>query len=378
MDTSLAATPAMPLVTEPESTQTLEQLGLEPVNTQPAVQVHHIRFTGSANEYFRIWIVNVFLTVITLGIYNAWAKVRTRRYFYAHTILDGHPFEYHANPISILKGNLLIAGALGINSIAQQFFPLLAPFLALAMFIAFPYLIYLSLKFKAVNSSYRNLRFRFHGTKTESYVAYFWLALSAPFTLYLSVPYMMFKQKEYFFNNFSYGKAMFTFHGKVGRFYRVYLLAGLLLVVLGGIALAVLIPVFLEAGNGTFDENTFMWRFIPTYAFYLLAFILVQQAIYTQIMNYAWEQTYVHGKLRFKSNLKMGEMVWLRFTNLLAIVFTLGLLTPWARVRHAKHVLERLTVMSKGDLEDFSAATAGEINSFGDAATDTFDIDLGL
>jgi uncharacterized membrane protein YjgN (DUF898 family) len=357
----------------------LEQHSLEqPINTQPATQVHRLRFTGSANEYFRIWIVNVFLTVITLGIYNAWAKVRTRRYFYAHTNLDGHPFEYHANPISILKGNLLIGGALLLNSVAQQFFPLLAPFLGLAMFIAFPYLIFLSLKFKAVNSSYRNLRFRFHGTKTESYVAYFWLALAAPFTLYLVVPYMMFKQKEYFFNNFSFGKSMFTFHGKVGRFYRVYLPAGLLIAVIGGIAFAIMLSGVTAARSGQFDQNAFMLRLIPTYGFMILAFTLIQQAIYALIMNYTWEQTYVSGKLRFKSSLKVGELVWLRFTNLLAIVLTLGLLTPWAKVRHAKYVLEHLTVISKGGLEDFAAAPTGEANSFGDAATDAFDIDLGL
>ncbi len=38
-------------------------------------------FTGDGREYFRIWIVNVSLTVITLGIYSAWAKVRRMRYF---------------------------------------------------------------------------------------------------------------------------------------------------------------------------------------------------------------------------------------------------------------------------------------------------------
>ena len=75
---------------------------------EPAVQTHQFEFTGTANEYFRIWIVNVFLSVITLGIYSAWAKVRTRQYFYANTKLDGHPFEYLGNPIAILKGNLVV------------------------------------------------------------------------------------------------------------------------------------------------------------------------------------------------------------------------------------------------------------------------------
>ncbi len=35
-----------------------------------------LKFTGQQGEYFRIWIVNVCLSVITLGIYSAWAKVR--------------------------------------------------------------------------------------------------------------------------------------------------------------------------------------------------------------------------------------------------------------------------------------------------------------
>lgn len=35
-------------------------------------------FTGQAGEYFRIWIVNLCLTIVTLGIYLPWAIVRQR------------------------------------------------------------------------------------------------------------------------------------------------------------------------------------------------------------------------------------------------------------------------------------------------------------
>jgi uncharacterized membrane protein YjgN (DUF898 family) len=42
-------------------------------------------FTGGASEYFGIWIVNVLLSILTLGIYSAWAKVRNKRYFYGNT-----------------------------------------------------------------------------------------------------------------------------------------------------------------------------------------------------------------------------------------------------------------------------------------------------
>lgn len=41
-----------------------------------------IEFTGTAGEYFGIWIVNILLTIVTVGFYSAWAKVRRKRYFY--------------------------------------------------------------------------------------------------------------------------------------------------------------------------------------------------------------------------------------------------------------------------------------------------------
>ncbi|MED5348372.1 MAG: DUF898 family protein, partial [Pseudomonadota bacterium] len=47
------------------------------VTTQERFQFH-----GEGGEFFRIWIVNLVLSIVTLGIYSAWAKVRTKRYFY--------------------------------------------------------------------------------------------------------------------------------------------------------------------------------------------------------------------------------------------------------------------------------------------------------
>ena len=33
-----------------------------------------VEFNGQAFEYFKIWVVNIFLTIITLGIYSAWGE----------------------------------------------------------------------------------------------------------------------------------------------------------------------------------------------------------------------------------------------------------------------------------------------------------------
>lgn len=61
---------------------------------QVEVSATPFEFTGNGAEYFRIWIVNLVLTILTLGIYSAWAKVRHNRYFYGNTRMGVAAFEY--------------------------------------------------------------------------------------------------------------------------------------------------------------------------------------------------------------------------------------------------------------------------------------------
>ena len=64
-----------------------------------------ITFTGSGDEYFRIWIVNLLLMLVTLGFYLPWAKVRRLRYFYGNTLVDGSALDFQADPqLAALQG----------------------------------------------------------------------------------------------------------------------------------------------------------------------------------------------------------------------------------------------------------------------------------
>src|SRR5450631_3526359 len=64
-------------------------------------------FSGTGAEYFRIWVVNLLLTILTLGIYSAWAKVRRLQYFYRNTEMAGSSFDFHGSPTKILVGRLI-------------------------------------------------------------------------------------------------------------------------------------------------------------------------------------------------------------------------------------------------------------------------------
>ena len=78
--------------------------------TQSAYPPLPLRFTGRGGEYFGIWIVNLLLTILTVGIYSAWAKVRRIQYFYRHTELAHSSFDFHGSPIKILLGRFIALG----------------------------------------------------------------------------------------------------------------------------------------------------------------------------------------------------------------------------------------------------------------------------
>ncbi len=75
---------------------------------EPRAESLPVRFTASGSEYFRIWISNLLLTLLTLGLYLPWAKVRKPRYFYGNTWVGDHAFDFHGDPKRMLRGTLLV------------------------------------------------------------------------------------------------------------------------------------------------------------------------------------------------------------------------------------------------------------------------------
>ena len=125
----------------------------EAAQPQGAPAIHEVEFRGRGGEYFRIWIVNLALSVLTLGLYSAWAKVRTQRYFYGNTYLAGQSFEYHASPWRILVGRLIALALLLGYSASVVLVPLSFGLWLLILGAALPWLANASLRFDARNSS---------------------------------------------------------------------------------------------------------------------------------------------------------------------------------------------------------------------------------
>src|SRR5664279_1341733 len=133
-----------------------------------SVQVHRVDFTGLATEYFRVWIVSLCLSILTLGIYSAWGKVRKKRYLYAHTLFDGSAFAFTGRPVAILRGRIIAVALFGGLAVAGHFFPLLQIAFALLLLLVTPWIVVAGNRFNSHNSAYRNIRFGFDGRVGES------------------------------------------------------------------------------------------------------------------------------------------------------------------------------------------------------------------
>src|SRR5207342_148466 len=191
----------------------------------PRVERHRPHFSGRTGEYFGIWFVNLILSIVTLGIYSAWAKVRTERYFYGNTKLAGASFEYLASPIAILKGRLIayaLVLALGLSarfSLGTYFV------LILLVSVLMPMIIVLGLRFRARNSAWRGLSFRFDEELGAAYGPFMGWPILSGITLSLLYPFAKRRQHEFLVEGHKFGGEQFEYAGDVGKYYVPYAIA---------------------------------------------------------------------------------------------------------------------------------------------------------
>jgi len=63
-----------------------------------------LTYHGDGKSLFKIYIVNVLLSVITLGVYYPWAKAKLLAYHYSETELENSRFAFLGTGKEIFKG----------------------------------------------------------------------------------------------------------------------------------------------------------------------------------------------------------------------------------------------------------------------------------
>jgi uncharacterized membrane protein YjgN (DUF898 family) len=362
--------------------QAAAQPGLQQHWQAPAPQYREVpfRFTGNASEYFRIWIVNTLLSIVTLGIYSAWAKVRRKQYFYRHTWLDGSSFEYLAEPLKVLKGRLLIGAILIALGASQHYSPVLYLSLLGALLLASPWLLVKALAFNARNSAYRNVRFAFAGRTGEAYGAYFAFMLVYIFTCGFGYPYAQWRLTLFALTRHYFGDLAFRWTAKVADYYVTYLLAFLIVLpAYAGLIAWAVITAMNKNGAGTPGPAAppDLKLLVPLLAV-LYTYLLIPAAfLRARLSNLMFGGLGLEHH-RFAANQRPRDLIVIYATNALAIVFSLGLMIPWAQIRLARYRAEHLTLLAAGDLQALALGLDGGRTAVGDAATDLGDLDFDL
>lgn len=386
-------------------------------NTTVGQSKHAVVFHGKAGEYFSIWLVNALLTAITLGIYSAWATVRRRRYFYGNTEINGDRFDYHAEPIQILKGRLIVVGAIILFYVLMMISPLLGSLVLLAFVAVLPVLVIRNWRYNAIMTSYRGIRFNYLGDVKRAY----WVLLGFPLLAGLGMVVLI------------------ALAGTSGSFIAVLLAAIVIIpamVALGGVMRCMQADLYVNRmmfGNSAFKANLYRGAFIKIAFFSILVFLpflivgmwlagsfftlMLQGAlsganaaenlqgsalaggVFSLVLaylvfligglvcscymvaahrNYIYSQTVLDGNVQLHSAMKLLPYLGLLFTNSLIVLFSLGLATPVAHVRYVRFMAQATQLT--GDLSLLHVSAHGDTarSAVAEEAIGALDINVGI
>ena len=343
----------------------------------------NLQFTGQGGDYFRIWIVNLLLSVLTLGIYSAWAKVRRMQYFYRNTQLAGASFDYHGDPIAILKGRLIAIGLLLAYNWSPQVSMQLFGITLLLLLAIMPWLLRQSFRFRLHNSSYRGLRFRFSGALGTAYKVFLLHGFFALITLYIAAPLFHQRLKKYQHNHSHYGKSAFSFDARVSQFYGAYamvivLFVGMMISIVGAGAYAGYQAAKLaKEGGVAADPTAMMGVMVVVIGAFFVGMLLIGPLWQSRLQNLIWNNTRL-GEHRFRSEMAAWPLLGIYLSNFLLILLTLGFYKPWADVRLARYRASTIPLLPASDLDQFVAAQEQTMAATGEEAAEFFDFDIGL
>lgn len=360
-------------------------------------------FRGNASEYFRIWIVNLVLSLFSIGIYSAWAKVRRTRYLYGNTYLDGSSFDYSADPRRILTGRCIAAVLLvswfiifqwGPVMVARWGFAITTASYVLITLIA-PFFIYKALRFRLSNTRHHGVRFGFGGNLKESFIANgVWLVLGIV-SLGLLYPIYANERIKYFTKNSRFGARNFEFYGSLRTLYGTYFLA-LVIVFLFIIAFNVLIYFITAISPDSFLElyETVMYgeeeaitrsmsvnMVVALLIAFNLVLILCSAFVYGFVKARLTNYTAAHlrlGNSGFGARLSGLMLGTIYVSNLLAILISFGMLGPWAKIRATRYKVERIYVLVADDIDSMVSFDGLDRSAFGEEAAELFDLDFGI
>lgn len=387
------------------------------------IDAYPLEFSGSGGEFFRVWIVNVLLTVVTLGFYTPFARKRTAQYFYGHTLVAGSPLEFTAQQRRMVVGFLLLVVLYAAFRVASDTgHDTVVGVMMLAGAALAPYFWASAMRFRMNATRWRGVRLQFMASWAEVYkaswpvfaIALVWFLVFvaagamvpdgggkaavaqalAPLlgagAVGLVLTFLCLVRLE--FNYKSLLVARGRIGGQVGRWKPVYgdfvriWLATLAVLVASVVVVAIAFAVvmggsaaLMAASKAKGGLAAVIFGIAMGIAAILLMFLASAPArAYREarIFQLVWNNIGVSHMARFKCDLRAKRYVWLRVRNVLLTLATLGFWRPFALVSEYRMKTESVTLHVKGGLEQLAGQLSHEEHGLGDAIADAMGLDL--
>lgn len=398
-------------------------------NSNKLNKILKIKFTAKGKDYFKVWITNLALTIITIGIYYPWAKARQQRYFWAHTIVADHALGFHGRAQSMFKGYAIAAflSALyyGLSKISPEYGATMLIFLALI----YPVLFRASSRFLLLNTSWRGLRFKFKASVKQSYqylassilvsclitliplilvfvygesvddfdnkinwTTYTPVFISTLLLIVFGFPIAYFYIKKFQRDFYSFANIQTRFNANVWGFFKVLLktaavsmLVSIIFGLIGGLFSLMfgafsIFSVFSSSSASKSNILSFLIYVLPLILFfgYFLYFVVINSYFNSRHFNFFWGNI-ISNDLKMEADLKLKPLIILNSKNWILIVLSLGLYYPFAKVASTRMQLESLSIYSSLDFNQLvSDASIEDESNLGQAMSDLFDFDFGF
>lgn len=212
--------------------------GAPPPSEGPAI-AECLEYDGEAGELAQIAVVNILLTLVTLGIYRFWAKTRVRRYLWGHVSFQGDRLEYTGRGLELFLGlliaSLILAPLIAATVAVQLVFAGNPAVLAINSLLQLPVILFLiqiaiyrARRYRLSRTQWRGIRIGQTGSSFKyALVAFGWMIVVAV-TLGLAYPVLKTRMQHFRTSNTWFGDRNLTFDGRAGDLFVNWIIALLL------------------------------------------------------------------------------------------------------------------------------------------------------
>lgn len=306
------------------------------------MSTHNFKSFSQGAEYAVIFFKNLLLTILTLGLYYPWAKVEMLKYFYQTAEFSGSRFVFHGTGNELFKGFIkvytILIGLYVFLIYSTQTGNTTLSLIALLLFygvifLLVPFAIHGAVRYRSSRSSWRGIHFKYLGDRMKMFrlcVKGFLLTILT-FGIYSS--WFQVTIKKYILSKLNLGNLTFKFKGDGGDLFLIHLKG-----------------VFLS------------YITLGIYSFWYMKEL--HQFNIQNIELYQADQ-----RIQTKFNISAADVFELVVINMLLIIFSLGLASPWVTVRTIKFFVNNVVI--EGNFDE-NAILQGNLDDYNDASGDDY------